>query len=255
MLDRSIGVRLEAIERLGVSGRMTRAGIPSRLAPPIVRRRRDRSRRPRQLPHRLVVSGTAHDARHREERSDAGSRRLGEPQVPRRQGSQRIGPDVNPVRRRLRKAVVIDRVGHPWRPSSYPTVSASSRSERGWAETERTRPRAPESIPRRSERSDSLASMTRSETETPTSAAEQRIVELESLVRDRDRLAALLADAEQRTARIPELEQRIADLQEEVAAQRRTAEIARLKTQQLEPNADVWSPGAPLCPPGDQATA
>jgi hypothetical protein len=76
--------------------------------------------------------------------------------------------------------------------------------------------------------------MTPSETETPTSAAEQRIVELESLVRDRDRLAALLADAEQRTAGIPELEQRVADLQEEAAAHRRTAEIARLEAQQLD---------------------
>ena len=65
-------------------------------------------------------------------------------------------------------------------------------------------------------------------------AREARIEELQDLVADRDRLAALLVDAEQRLAEMPELTQRIAALESELALTRHAAEVARLEAQQLD---------------------
>ena len=69
----------------------------------------------------------------------------------------------------------------------------------------------------------------------PTDETRQaRIEELQDLVADRDRLAALLVDAEQRLAEVPELTQRIAALESELALTRHSVEVARLEAQQLD---------------------
>jgi hypothetical protein len=51
---------------------------------------------------------------------------------------------------------------------------------------------------------------------------------------ERDRLAELLVEAEQRLALIPELELRISDLEFELAEARRQTALARQEAQQLD---------------------
>jgi hypothetical protein len=60
------------------------------------------------------------------------------------------------------------------------------------------------------------------------------ITELRAQLQERDRLAALLTDAEQRLANVPELELRIADLEYELSAARQETAAARLQAQQLD---------------------
>ncbi len=60
------------------------------------------------------------------------------------------------------------------------------------------------------------------------------IAELRAELQERDRLAELLTDAEQRLAHVPELELRIADLEGELAAARAETAAARLEAQQLD---------------------
>ena len=63
---------------------------------------------------------------------------------------------------------------------------------------------------------------------------DEYIVELESRVQERDRLARLLTDAEQRLAQVPDLELRIRDLEFELATARSERDAARLEAQQLD---------------------
>jgi hypothetical protein len=65
-------------------------------------------------------------------------------------------------------------------------------------------------------------------------ARAQRLDELESLVGDRDRLAQLLTDAEQRLAAVPELKRRIAELESELADARATVDLARREAWELD---------------------
>lgn len=65
-------------------------------------------------------------------------------------------------------------------------------------------------------------------------AQEQRIAELEAELQERDRVAALLTDAEQGLAEIPELQIRISDLEAELATAREETAAARLEAQQLD---------------------
>jgi chromosome segregation ATPase len=67
-----------------------------------------------------------------------------------------------------------------------------------------------------------------------TGAKDQRIAELEALANERDRVAVLLTEAEQRLAQIPELELRIADLEHELTQARAETAAARLEAQQLD---------------------
>jgi chromosome segregation ATPase len=67
-----------------------------------------------------------------------------------------------------------------------------------------------------------------------TTDKDQTIAELRARVQESDRLAALLTDAEQRLAHVPELELRIADLEHELAAARQEAQAARREAQQLD---------------------
>jgi SAM-dependent methyltransferase len=60
------------------------------------------------------------------------------------------------------------------------------------------------------------------------------IGELEARVAERDRVAELLLDAEQRLAGIPELKMRIADLEYELAEQRKLHDAAREEAQALD---------------------
>lgn len=58
--------------------------------------------------------------------------------------------------------------------------------------------------------------------------------QLREQLRERDRMAALLTDAEQRLARVPELELRIADLEHELTVARQDAAAARQEAQRLD---------------------
>ncbi len=60
------------------------------------------------------------------------------------------------------------------------------------------------------------------------------IQELKARLEERDRVAALLVDAEQRLASIPELKLRIADLEHELAEARSAAEAARREAWELD---------------------
>jgi chromosome segregation ATPase len=60
------------------------------------------------------------------------------------------------------------------------------------------------------------------------------IADLEARVEERDRLAQLLTDAEQRLARLPELELRIADLEYELSEARRETAAAKDEAQRLD---------------------
>jgi chromosome segregation ATPase len=60
------------------------------------------------------------------------------------------------------------------------------------------------------------------------------IAELEARVQERDRVAELLTDAEQRLAQVPELHRRIADLEFELAAARHREADARRQVQELD---------------------
>ena len=60
------------------------------------------------------------------------------------------------------------------------------------------------------------------------------IADLRAQLEERDRLAALLTDAEQRLAHVPELELRITDLEHELSAARQETAAARLQAQQLD---------------------
>ena len=60
------------------------------------------------------------------------------------------------------------------------------------------------------------------------------IADLRAQLEERDRLAELLTDAEQRLAHVPELELRIADLGAELTAARQETAAARLEAQQLD---------------------
>jgi len=60
------------------------------------------------------------------------------------------------------------------------------------------------------------------------------IAELEERIAERDRLAALLTDAEYRLAGVPELKARIEDLERELAAARDVAAIARREAAELD---------------------
>jgi hypothetical protein len=61
-----------------------------------------------------------------------------------------------------------------------------------------------------------------------------RLDELEALVGDRDRLAQLLSDAEQRLAGVPELERRIVELESQLADARATVDLARREVWELD---------------------
>jgi hypothetical protein len=58
--------------------------------------------------------------------------------------------------------------------------------------------------------------------------------QIEARLRERDHLAELLTDAEQRLANVPELELRIVDLERELAVARTEAATAREEAQQLD---------------------
>lgn len=60
------------------------------------------------------------------------------------------------------------------------------------------------------------------------------IDDLETRIKERDRVAELLLDAEQRLAGVPELQQRIADLEYELAAAREDAAAARREAWELD---------------------
>lgn len=60
------------------------------------------------------------------------------------------------------------------------------------------------------------------------------IVELETRLQERDRLSELLVDAEQRLAKVPELNLRIADLEHELGAARGAEQVARREAQELD---------------------
>ena len=61
-----------------------------------------------------------------------------------------------------------------------------------------------------------------------------RLDELEALVGDRDHLAQLLSDAEQRLAGVPELERRIVELESQLAEARATVDLARREAWELD---------------------
>jgi hypothetical protein len=63
---------------------------------------------------------------------------------------------------------------------------------------------------------------------------DQRVEDLQERLRERDRLAELLTDAEQRLAEVPELKLRIADLEFELVEARQDTMAARLEAQQLD---------------------
>lgn len=58
--------------------------------------------------------------------------------------------------------------------------------------------------------------------------------DLEARAAERDRVAELLLDAEQRLAEVPELNLRIADLEHQLAAARNDAAEARREAQELD---------------------
>jgi hypothetical protein len=60
------------------------------------------------------------------------------------------------------------------------------------------------------------------------------IADLQARLQERDRLAELLTEAEQRLAQVPELELRIVDLEAELAVARQETAAARLQAQQLD---------------------
>jgi chromosome segregation ATPase len=68
----------------------------------------------------------------------------------------------------------------------------------------------------------------------PTNSDDQNIAELEAMAGERDRVAVLLTEAEQRLARIPELEVRIADLEHELAHARAETAAARQEAKELD---------------------
>jgi SAM-dependent methyltransferase len=63
---------------------------------------------------------------------------------------------------------------------------------------------------------------------------DHRIDELQARLEERDRLTQLLAEAEHRSAEVPELKQRIADLELDLEAARSAAAAARLEADQLD---------------------
>jgi SAM-dependent methyltransferase len=63
---------------------------------------------------------------------------------------------------------------------------------------------------------------------------DHRVDELQARLGERDRLTQLLAEAEHRSAEVPELKQRIADLELELEAARSAAAAARLEADQLD---------------------
>lgn len=65
-------------------------------------------------------------------------------------------------------------------------------------------------------------------------AGEDRIDELRECAQERDRLAQLLIDAEQRAAGLPELRLRIADLEYELSEARRAEAEARREAMELD---------------------
>jgi SAM-dependent methyltransferase len=65
-------------------------------------------------------------------------------------------------------------------------------------------------------------------------AKDSYIGELEARMAERDRVAELLLDAEQRLAEVPELELRIADLEYQLAEERKSREEAREEAQVLD---------------------
>jgi hypothetical protein len=74
------------------------------------------------------------------------------------------------------------------------------------------------------------------ETDLPDAIADRdnHIAELEARLQERDRLAELLVDAEQRLAQVPELRLRIADLELELAAARKAEAKARQEANELD---------------------
>ena len=70
--------------------------------------------------------------------------------------------------------------------------------------------------------------------ESGTADKDLMIADLQARLEERDRLAALLTDAEQRLAHVPELELRIADLESELAVARQETAAARQEAQQLD---------------------
>lgn len=63
---------------------------------------------------------------------------------------------------------------------------------------------------------------------------DEYIAELEARVQERDQLAALLVEAEQRGAEVPELRHRIADLEAQLAAARSAEAQARQEARELD---------------------
>ena len=63
---------------------------------------------------------------------------------------------------------------------------------------------------------------------------DDRIAELEARVEERDRIAQLLTDTEQRLAEVPELRLKIADLEFALSEARGETAAARLEAQQLD---------------------
>jgi SAM-dependent methyltransferase len=77
--------------------------------------------------------------------------------------------------------------------------------------------------------------MSASDTQTAAIADKDNYIdELEARLQERDRLSELLIDAEQRLARLPELNLRIADLEHELGVARTAAEVARREAQELD---------------------
>jgi hypothetical protein len=65
-------------------------------------------------------------------------------------------------------------------------------------------------------------------------AKDDYIAELAERLGERDQLASLLVDAEQRLAKVPDLQQRIADLEYELSSARAAAQDARREAQELD---------------------
>ena len=63
---------------------------------------------------------------------------------------------------------------------------------------------------------------------------DNHIAELEARLQERDRLAELLVDAEQRLAQVPELKLRMADLELELVAARKAEAKARQEANELD---------------------
>jgi poly(A) polymerase Pap1 len=74
------------------------------------------------------------------------------------------------------------------------------------------------------------------ETDLPDAIADRDnyIAELEARLQERDRLAELLVDAEQRLAQVPELKVRMADLELELVAARKAEAKARQEANELD---------------------